>query len=51
MKRFFAFCGKVTAWLTLLGVVFCCIGYFFAAKSKRLYDMFRGVKNNTDDIE
>ncbi len=51
MKRFFAFFGKITAFLAFTGVVFYCIGYFFASKSKRLYDMFRGIKNDTSDEE
>ncbi len=49
MKRFFAFLGKLTAFLAFTGTVFCCVGYFFESKTRRLYDMLCGIRHDASD--
>ncbi len=51
MKRFFAFLGKLTAFLTFAGVVLYCVGYFFASKSRRLFDMICGIRHDISGDE
>ena len=36
MKKFFSLLGKLFSAITLLGVVFYCVGYFFYSKTKKL---------------
>ena len=49
MKKFFSFLSKLISFVTMLGVVFCCIGYFFACKARKVNELF--TKNNTDNSE
>ena len=48
MKKFFSFLGKLISAITLLGVVFYCVGYFFYSKSKKISNLF--TKNNEDNV-
>ena len=46
MKKFFSFFGRVVAFLSFIGVVLYCTGYFFASKTKKIGELFS--KNKTD---
>lgn len=51
MKKFFSFLSKLTAFITFAGVVFYCVAYFFASKTRRINELFTKKDSSSDDEE
>ncbi|MBQ8003476.1 MAG: hypothetical protein IJ299_00045 [Oscillospiraceae bacterium] len=51
MKKFFSFLSKLAAFVTFLGVILYCIGYFFASKTRRINELFRKHPGNDTEEE
>ncbi|MBQ5778158.1 MAG: hypothetical protein IIV97_05015 [Oscillospiraceae bacterium] len=49
MKKFFSFLGKLFSAITLLGVAFYCVGYFFYSKTKKLGNLLSSENNNEEE--
>ncbi len=49
MKKFFSFLGKLFSALTLLGVVFYCVGYFFFSKTKKIGELFSKAHDEDEE--
>lgn len=48
MKKLFSFLSKATAFITFLGVILYCVGYFFASKTKRINELFVKKENEEE---
>ena len=51
MKKFFSFLSKLAAFITLSGVVFYCVAYFFASKTRRINELFSKKTDSSENNE
>ncbi len=49
MKKFFSFLSKLAAFITFSGVVFYCIAYFFASKTRRINELFSKKADSSEN--
>lgn len=51
MKKVFSIFGRIAAFISLLGVVIYCIGYFFASKTKKIGEVFSKKESDSGEDE